>query len=158
MWCLQVGLPLLDCCKKYDQVRQISDLCSLNKCTQWKQYLMPVIHDIMYQILGYKYIIKLDISMQYHTFEPNDESQELHVIITPFGKHKYMHLPIIPLILYNNSWIRSYVDFTMLNYTLMTLLSQLGKTSNKVLSCLEASGFTINPLKCEWAVQETNFL
>ena len=29
---------------------------------------------------------------------------------------------------------------------------------NKVLTILQDSNFTINPLKCEWAVQEANWL
>ena len=28
----------------------------------------------------------------------------------------------------------------------------------KILQCMQDNGFSVNPLKCEWAVQETNFL
>jgi hypothetical protein len=80
--------------KKGGRVRWISNLHQLNKVIRCKQYPLSIITDISRKHSGYKYFTKLDVSMQYYTFELVKESQDLCTIITPFGKYKYLRLPM----------------------------------------------------------------
>jgi hypothetical protein len=101
--------------------------------------------------------------MQYYTIELDKESQDLCTIFTPFGKYKCLRLPmglkcspdIAQAVLSDIKDADVYID-------------DVGAFSNDwdhhvnllatILQQLHENGFTINPLKCEWVIKETDWL
>jgi hypothetical protein len=105
--------------------------------------------------------------MQYYTFELDEFSTDLCTICTPFGKYPYNRLPM---------GVKQSPDVAqkIMEHLLQDLdkadvyIDDVGIVSNswnkhftslrEVLTILQSANFTINPLKCEWAVQETDWL
>ena len=153
--------------KKDGRVRWITDFRGLNKSLSRKVYPLCKISEIFQQHSVFKFLTKLDISMQYYTFLLDDASHNLCTFATPFGLYCYCRLPMgisespdiatekMHLVLDGIKDIEFYMDdigvFSSSWEEHLALLSL-------VLTRLQNVGFTINLLKCEWAVQETDFL
>jgi hypothetical protein len=60
--------------KEDNRVCWISNSCQLNKVMRYKQYPLLIITDVLHKCSGYKFFTKLDVSMQYYTFEFDNES------------------------------------------------------------------------------------
>ena len=153
--------------KKDGRVWWITDFQGLNKSLKCKVYPLQKISEIFQHCSGYQYFTKLDISMQYYTFVLDEPSRNLCTFATPFGLYRYCRLPMgisespdiatemMHSILDDIDSIVFYMDDIGVFTTTWTDHVSLLST---VLGCLENVGLTINPLKCEWAVQETDFL
>ena len=85
-------IPLKTFKMEDNRVRWISNSPQLNTIIRCKQYQLLIITDILRKCSGYTFFTKLDISMQYYTFELDSKNQDPCTIITPVGKYKYLRL------------------------------------------------------------------
>ena len=153
--------------KKDGRVRWIMDFRGLNKVFGAKFTLCSRLVKFSNVVPVSSFFTKLDISMQYYTFLLDEASRNLCTFATPFGLYRYCRLPMgvsespdiatenMHMVLDGIEDIEFYMDdigvFSDSWDAHLSLLSL-------VLTGLQDVGFTINPLKCEWAVQETDFL
>ncbi len=105
--------------------------------------------------------------MQYDTYELVKESQDLSTIIKPFGKYMYLKLPmrlkcspdiaqaamenVLSDIKDSDVYIDDVGAFSSNWDHHINLLAT-------ILWHLCENGFTINPLKCEWAIKKIDWL
>lgn len=153
--------------KKDGTVRWLTDFRELNKCIKRKKYPLPRISDIMTKRSGYRFFVKLDISMLFYHFGLTERSKDYLTIVTPFGKFRYGRVPmgitpapdlaqeIMEDILRDIEECDVYMDDIGI---FATSWSHLLSVLRRVLQRLQDSNLTINPSKCQWAVKEVEWL
>jgi hypothetical protein len=105
--------------------------------------------------------------MQYFTFYLMETAKDLCIIITPFGKYLYERIPMG--VKQSPNFAQEVMeDIFRYMQDVEVYIGDIGiwaqswehhqQVISEVLKRLETNGFTLNPLKCEWAVQETDWL
>ena len=129
---------------------------------------MTNINEVMQKRSGFKYITKIDLSMGFYIFMLNEKAQNLCVISTPFGLYKYLRLPmglsispdifqsVMHPLFQDMDKVECFIDDIGI-FTNGSFQEHLEKVE-KVLIRLEQNVFTVNPRKCEWACEETEYL
>ena len=146
----------------------VLDFEALNRALKQKHHPLPKIQEILSCCKGYKFLSKLNLSMQHHTFKLDKESKNLCTVTALWGLFHHGCLPM---------GVSPAPDIAqeIMEQVLASLLKEIEVCLDditafsddweshlvlleKLLALSQAEGFTVNPAKCEWGVQETNFL
>ena len=154
--------------KKDGQVHWVSDFQGLNKTLKQKYCPLPKIQEIFSRCKGYKFILKLALSMQCYTFKLDDKSKDLCTIATPWGLLGHICSPMgvspAPDIAQDVMECVSASLIEEIEVCLDNIAAFLDKWEShlvlleKLLTLLQEKGFSINPAKCKLGIQEANFL
>ena len=80
--------------KKNGRVRICIDPTDLNKAILREHYPMNTIEDVVTRLHGSKYFTTLDANMGYYQIKLSDESSDLMTFNTPFGRYKFLRMPM----------------------------------------------------------------
>ena len=154
--------------KKNGQVRWVADFRELNKRLERNVYPLPKISDIIRRQEPFKFITIIDISMQYFTFELDNESSWLCVLVTPFGKRRQTRVAMG--VKQASDWAQEVMEeiFQDMIREVELYMDDIKRTDLNfdehmkviatILHRLDENGFTVNPAKCTWAAPEAVFL
>ena len=163
------GMPMFVIPKKNGTIRTVDDMRELNRQIKRKQYPLPKIKDIFHRRKGYQFVTILDLTQCYYTYELDEESSWLCVLVTPFGKYRRKRLPMG--LSQSPDWAQGAIEEALqelLYECVEAYIDDVACFSNdwkshmdhleRTLQLLQEAGYTVNPLKCKWAVKETEWL
>ena len=161
------GMPMFIIPKPDGSCRLIADFRELNKATKQLHYPLPTIQAIFHRRRNFVYVTLIDVSMQFHTFKLDAKSQDKCVIVTPFGKFKYVRLPMG--FLNSPSWAQAAMDELFSDMPdVEVYIDDVGifstdftshcKTVRRVLTKLQDHNFTVKPAKCHWFKSQAPWL
>ena len=90
----QWAAPAFTIPKKHGSLRFLIDFCQLNKNLIRKPYPLPKISEVLQKLEGLSCATALDLKMGYYTLQLDPDAKSICTIIIPWGKYKYLRLPM----------------------------------------------------------------
>jgi len=87
------GAPVLLVKKKDGSMRLCIDYRQLNKVTIKNRYPLPIIDDLMDQLVGPRVFSKIDLRSGYHQIKLKDEDMQKTAFSTRYGHYEYTVMP-----------------------------------------------------------------
>ena len=154
--------------KKNGTVRFITDLRQVNKRIVRKPFPIPKISDVMQKLEGFRYATALDLNMGYYHIRLDPDAQRICTLILPWGKYKYLRLPMglsgspdifqdrMTNLVGDLEYARAYLD-DLLCLTCDTFQDHLNKL-DVLLSRLQKSGLKVNAQKSVFCTDQIEYL
>jgi hypothetical protein len=163
------GHGLLFVPKKDGSLRPCIDYRPLNAITIKDRYPLPLIHEIQDQIRGAKWFTKLDITDAYNHIRIADGEEWKTAFRTKFGHFEYLVMPFgltnapASFQRFINEVLQEYLHSFVIAYLDDILIFSKEKEEHvqhvsKVLKKLQEANIKLKLKKCEFHVQETEFL
>jgi hypothetical protein len=163
-WCS----PTFIIAKKDGTVRFVTDFRVLNSRLLRKPYPIPNIGDLLAKLEGFTFATALDLNMGYYNIRLTPDASSLCTIVTPWGKYKYLRLPMgiscapdifqdrMNDLLGDLEFVRAYLD-DLLVLTKGSFEDHL-QDLEVVLERLQKAGLKCNAPKCSFAKKEMEYL
>ncbi len=162
-WCA----PMVATLKKNQQVRICVDLRQLNKAVQRERYILPTFEEIASKLAGATVFSKLDAASGYHQVPLEKESALLTTFITPHGRFCFRRLPFgissaSEIFQRKMNEMLSDLEGVAANQDDIIIAGKGDAEHDARLMEVQrraaASGLTFNPDKCQFRLEEIEFL
>ena len=163
------GAPVIFVAKKDGTMRLCMDYRALNKITIKSKYPIPVIADLLDQLQGAQYFSRIDLRSGYHQIRIAEEDIEKTAFCTRYGSFEWLVMSFgltgAPgtFCRLRNDLFRDYLDKFVIIYIDDLLIFSKSLEEHKrhvtqVLQRLREHKLFAKPEKCEFAVEEIEFL
>lgn len=164
------GAPFFFVKKKDGKLRPVQDYRKLNAMTKKNKYPLPLMSELLDKLKGAKYFTKLDIRWGYNNIRMADGDEEKAAFLTNRGLYE----PLVMFFGLSNSpstfqmMMNDIFRDLVLKGKVIVYLDDILIFSNsltehrvivrQVLQLLRENKLTVKPEKCEFEVQETEYL
>lgn len=166
--CGEWGSPSFIIAKSNGTVRFLTDFRELNKCLVRKPYPIPKIAETLQQMEKFSYCTAVDLNMGYYHLVLDLETRKICTIVFPWGKYRYVRLPMgaacapdifqarMNSIFNELEYVLCYID-DLLIITTGDFVDHLEKIE-VVLRRLHEKGFQVNAAKSNFCALEVDYL